>query len=372
MSLIQIFTDPHIGKKMTANTTFKSRKRWAFSLVRNCHNIIGDVDMDVPVVCVGDLFDADQVPAADLLDGLVTAQGCEVVLGGNHDVENSAGSVSALAVVAEVVKNVVMPVFNRVTVSKRVIGKSHCCVFVPHHTSKELFYSALTEAETYAKVAKQQNSGKNYLFLHCNYNCEFANKETELNLSPADAERLLAAGFDRIFIGHDHNRKSDFDGRLQVLGSVSPTSFGDCESEHGFYTLDTVNDVLEYVRTYDPKYHFLDLKVEDLLHYANDTERGVFEILDNFPMVDFIRIKGDIEPSQAVEFSKVVKKLWIAADAAERLFAIKVDARVRAVKNFDAQGQRIDVLNLKSQIRMELESSPDLLGLWDELLGELT
>ncbi len=372
MSLMQIFTDPHIGKKMTANTSVKSRKRWGQALVQRCHDVIniGKADFDgVPTLCVGDLFDADQVQAADLLDGLKIALGCEMVLGGNHDVENSAGSVSALAVVSEVAHNVVMPVFNVATISRQWHGKA-ICVFVPHHTSKELFAEALVKAETEAK--KKGEGQRCYLFLHCNYDCEYANKETELNLSPADAERLLAAGFNRIFIGHDHNRKSDFDGRVQVLGSVSPTSFGDCEAEHGHYLLDTVNDTLQYICTWDPKMQFLELTVGELMEQAEDETFGVQGILDRFPAADFIRINGDIEPSKAVEFSKTVKKLWIAADKAERLFAIKVDARVKAVKNFNEHGQRIDVLNLKAQIRMELENSPDLLTLWDELLEELT
>lgn len=358
-----LFTDPHIDKTPVANTTAKSRKRWKQFLFDNTMTAAGGITaLADGAVCVGDLFDRTQVDARDVAKGARIAGKCLKVLGGNHDVENSLDSYSALNLVSEFCDDiVVLPVFNKVVVHTDVSLPG--LVFIPHHTSKKLFAEALDRA---AAIAKKTDSTGRYLFLHCNYNCDMATKETELNLTRDDADVLLKAGFQRIFIGHDHNRKTDFDGRLVVLGSVNPTSFGDCESEHGCYTLNAGTDELEYTCLWNPRSRMLKLTAQEMMAVtAEDLLRDNLE-------VDFIRVVGDVAPSEAVEFSRSLKRLWKAADEAERLFAIKVDAKIRAVAlRGEAVMGETGTLNLKAQIVNELADSPELLALWKEILEEL-
>lgn len=352
-----IFSDPHIGKHVVANTTLRSRKRWKASLVSRCKSAMANTSTVLhETVCVGDLFDADQMLAADLLDGLAVAQLCTIILGGNHDVENSSGSVSALSVVDSVVGNVVMPVFNSATVV--VKEGTSAGFFVPHQTSKDLFAEALEHAK---KEAEKFHTP--YLFLHCNYDCDFASKATELNLTRQDAENLLKV-FSKIFIGHDHNYKTDFDGRLVVVGSISPTSFGDAESTHGY--LDLNPDTGEVTRNvvWDPADSYLELDVGTFLTSP--------DLLAEHPKLDLLRVTGSIEPSRAVEFSKYLRKFWAAADEAERLYAIKVEVRIQTAKaDTDAATGRAEVRNLKTIIQAELNGSPELLALWNDLLEEM-
>lgn len=355
--LLTVFTDPHLDKTPVANTTAKSRKRWKKFLFDNPHEVVKEAESTA--VCVGDLYDRTQVEARDVHYGCVIASLCRKVLGGNHDVENSLDSFSALSLVNELVPHVVvMPKFNEVVFHTDIGIQSF---FIPHHTSKELFAKALDAAENLAR-----SGGVQYLFLHCNYNCEMATKETELNLSRDDAQRLIAAGFKRIFIGHDHNRKEDFDGKVIVIGSISPTSFGDCESDHGYYTLDTENNSVEFHRQWIADMRFIRLTVEDVITTEPD------ELLEKYPHAHLFRVAGEIEPTQAVEFTRALRKLWVAADKQDRLFGIKVDARI---KTLNLTGQAVQgasgVLNLKAQIMAELSESPEMLALWKELLEEL-
>jgi DNA repair exonuclease SbcCD nuclease subunit len=353
-----IFTDPHIDKNPVANTTVKSRKRWKQFLFDNPYNLVAANQGQS--ICVGDLFDKTQVDAKDIYKGCQIAAICRKVLGGNHDVENSLDSYSALNLVDDMCPNiVVMPVFNDFFCT---LDPEIHSLFVPHHTTKELFAKTLGIAEKLATEKKAR-----YLFLHCNYDCEMATKETELNLSKDDAKRLLDAGFDRIFIGHDHNHKEDFGGRVIVIGSISPTSFGDCESAHGFYTLDTELNAVTYKVVWDPAERFIRLTAEDITVADPD------ELLDKYEQAHFFRISGEIEPTQAVEFSRALKKLWAAADKRERLFGIKVDAKIKTLNLVgDAVKGQSGVLNLKAQILAELTDSPEMLALWKEILEELT
>jgi len=308
---IGIFTDPHLGKVLSANTTLDSRKRLQNDLYYHVKGILQQEGAGT-WLCLGDLLDKYQNTEATLLQALDVAQSVDMVMAGNHDVVNDVTRVGTLQVLEQVLSSEGDSGIRRVPFNESgffVTEMGQCAFYiVPHHSRDDLFEEALCAATKMAEDRElvDESEGRTrrhmHLLLHCNYDMEFACNDVTLNLSRQRAGKLLEV-FDRILIGHDHNPKEDFDGRLIVLGNTHPTGFGDI-SDKRIALVDADTGEIEFVTVWRKGSGYAELQVGELL-------TGDLDVIGNG--LNFIDIKGTVEADQAMDLSRVLKRLWSVA-----------------------------------------------------------
>lgn len=349
MGSIIVYSDPHQGLNLNANTTPRSRERLNQSIDRTLNEILSQ-EAD-SFICLGDFFHRFQNSEDVLMDALPHAERTTRILGGNHDVVNDKERRSTLHVINEIFPGKVsLPVFGEVVVETFWMG-SALFTMVPHHSSTELFEKAL-DAAVEKNIPERSQGLPTYLCLHCNYDSGFATQDTALNLDRKRAEQLLES-FDYILIGHDHHFKEDFDGKLIVLGNIHPTNFGDiCDKYYLVIDTDTGHPMAYDTCWVDNRYIEVD-----------HTE--IFKVTTDHHQ--FVRITGNAEPSAIPEISRSIKKLWERASE-DAVFAIRSevkiisDVKAAAGSAGLAAGEKITTV-----IEKELADQPELLALWKEV-----
>ena len=180
----------------------------------------------------------------------------------------------------------------------------------------------------------QAGSG-DILCLHCNYDSPFADKEQELNLTRERAEQLLER-FKFILLGHEHAAADHFDGRLKIIGSLFPTSFGDVGAKHRALVYD--GDFTEIVTP--------------VAYY-----RGPASTCPDGQ--EFYELDDDLSHGEAARL------------AVRLLSAGALAVKIHALEAGPGEGTLIPVLrrDLVGQIEARIEAElPALLPLWEELL----
>lgn len=344
MSLI-IYSDPHIGVNLMANTTPASRVRlreaqWkALDKVKAHSNGAG-------IVCGGDFFHSHRIDEDEFLAGLKWAKEHMLILSGNHDIVNDrykTGSMDLLRYVcSDSVTEFANTEFDKAKTHNKVVGAKMMLYTVPHCTTQKLFEESLEKSLQRRKAA---GLGSNILLLHCNYDNALATKETELNLTRNKAKELLEH-FNYVVLGHEHNFKTDFDDRLIVLGNTYPTNFGDISDK--------------YCLSFDPS-------GEPELCPLWDSAKGYIATdWDNLsaikPQHEWVRITGTCPPEKLHELAKAVKKMW---SELSNVVAIRIDVKLE-VSASDNDYSNPEV-NLMSLIKKDLAEQPEMLKLWEEL-----
>ena len=345
---ILIYTDPHLGQTLGANTTQRSRERMRESREAVMEKILAKGTQFTHRICVGDFFDRYQNPEQVIIASAKHAKRTDFILGGNHDVINDKDKVGSLHLLQEMLgstgqANILLPVFDKVVIDSFTYG-DNTFFAVPHHSSKDLFEQALKKAEN---LAAQYKDKKKFLLLHCNYASGFAKNDTELNLTQERAIKLLKK-FDYIIIGHDHHFKTDLGDKVIVLGSVHPTSFSDAGTHHVLEIYD--GEVIDHVSW------------EGVVRTVDVSELGNIDETKTH----FLKITGFAEPSQVVEMTKRIKRMWDNPSC--QLFALK--SEVKVVSNLAASGLSASIagkVRLTDIIEKELAASPELLKLWKEV-----
>ena len=355
-----VYTDPHHGLDLRANTTPASRKRLDQAIQQKAAAITSNEGM--VTVCAGDFYHRFSNTEDVLAASAETLEKTDFVLGGNHDVMNDSERMSSLGLMKTLTlaKGIIMP-----ELGKAVVHVSHVqveglesgvnLVFVPHHSTRESFAEALTKA--YTEAGNYGPDVANILFLHCNYDCAMSEKDTEMNLDRGMAATLLEV-FDLVFIGHDHNPKEDFDGRLVVIGSMHPTNFGDCVSSKRFVTVG-VNEAGGLQVNYHESWN-----KDSFIH----VEPGRLDMVDK-DKHQFIRVSGKVMPSEVSTLTKQMKE-WLESPT---VFAVKADLKVVTEVSdndkFDANADS-ETARVTDIITRELQSqAPELLALWKSLIS---
>lgn len=218
--IVIVASDFHLGLSRKANFTSESssrRERRAREVLRQLYDSEAD-----GFICCGDFFDCSSNDEGTILDALEFASYRPdkplVILAGNHDLLQDAEKKSSFHVVSEIVSR---QNYAFMLLEPTIIRLGPCALyFLPHCLSQDLFLAALDAAE--AEIKSQ--AMPRVLFLHCSYDLGFETSNTALNLTRERAATLLQT-FDRIFIGHEHTERTDFDGRLILVGSHYPTAF---------------------------------------------------------------------------------------------------------------------------------------------------
>lgn len=219
--MLNLFTDPHLGLSARTNTSASSTKDLDATLFAKAKTITEKYDN---LICAGDLFHRSHNREDVIAQGIKISQGCDIVIGGNHDNTSRADDKSSLDIVSKVADSVLMTPVGDVVVHEGLeFDSGETVTIVPHHSNQELFDQAVEEA---------CKSSGDLVILHCNFNNPFVDGiDTALNLTVAQAEQLLQH-YDYIVIGHEHNTRWEMNNRLLALGNTHPTGFSDISNKY--------------------------------------------------------------------------------------------------------------------------------------------
>jgi len=344
--IFNLFTDPHLGTRRSANTTRESLKKLQQALYEAALAASPTEPLDVKNICLGDLFDRAFNDEATLVQGHEVAGGCKWTLSGNHDETNRADTVTTLAALKQMGHSII----SAPDLSTPYFEAHGALYFVPHHASQELFEKAMKEAAEHAAANREGQAA--FLLLHCNYNCAFEIQDDTLNLPEELAAQLLDQ-FDLILLGHEHKPATHLDGRVVILGNTHPTGFGDLSSKYR-YLLDDETAELTPVKIWSMEDSYRQLKYGD-------------EIPD-LGGVQFVDVVGAGAAEDAVAVAHYVQQVWAAGDD---LLAVRNNVQIGDHLQDLEQAVMPKVSDLPGHIDADLEGS-DLQPLYRELLKEVT
>jgi hypothetical protein len=328
MSKIRLVSDTHIGLSRQSHTTPASSARLRDALWGAA---IGATQGWDEVYHLGDLFDKYSNPEAVLLDGLRVLEGCSAVLAGNHDMANREGCLSSLQLLAPLTKTGVwFEPGSFCSPDGKVLF-----YIIPHCLSQTAFEEALDKT-----MGLGRSDTPRVLLLHCNYDNPLTQgSEASLNLTRERAGALLER-FDLVLLGHEHVARSDFGGRLQILGSLHPTSFSDISDKYA-WTLDTGTLALERECVWAADRH---MKVD---------WRGLGDTYTSAPL-EFLDITGTATPAEMRTVADLVQKVWKAAPSLYMVRNSVVVEGAGAVAVTEAH----KALNVADRVRAELAGTP--------------
>ncbi|WP_299310645.1 metallophosphoesterase [uncultured Halomonas sp.] len=325
---ILFYSDPHFGLARRENVTESSLRAREAYCVGYLNQLTQGYDL---VVCLGDLFDRAHNKEEVILRAAKAVEHTDYILAGNHDLINREGAISSLNLLKEICPSKV--VLDPMTVTSGV--HLH---FVPHHRTQAEFDQALDVAFS------QVNGGKHFLLLHCNFDSPYADKEQDLNLTGAQAERLLTR-FDTILIGHEHAGRDLLGGRVKIVGSLFPTSFGDAEAKHRALVYDTELQSFSEIVTQCNVYE------GPASQYTGDPARGYLKLFDDMPSGGTSKLAVSLFESGA--------------------FAVKIISSKNVPRGTSTEAVASKPVSLPELVgQMLREQDPKLMDLWYEFLAQ--
>jgi hypothetical protein len=213
---------------------------------------------------------------------------------------------------------------DRLTVAREV-AEWQQFVLVPHLPNNDLLR---LEVERLADVKDR------VIVFHANYNnFHAADSVSSLNLTEAMVIPLIANG-NTVVLGHEHDHRRLFNGRLLVLGNGVPSSVADC-----------LGSKSKYSAYFDGTDYTLEEMVSIPDHYAEVD----WTDLEDAPEVDFIRVTGSATADQAAEVVGAVAALRKVSSA----MVISNSVRIEGMADFDALAEmsfddvsKVDVLGM--------------------------
>jgi DNA repair exonuclease SbcCD nuclease subunit len=343
MALI-IYTDPHLGVTRTGNTTPRSRQLLRDSICNTLDDILMMKGANDHLICLGDLFDSYSNSEEIISEGMQVVARTDLTLAGNHDVVADADKVGSLELIAESYPGkVCRAAFNEPTHLLTRLGDVIVGA-VPHVTTQTLFEEALDQL--YIAVSTDQLK---ILCLHCNFESPYALTETSLNLTKERVEKLLDT-FHYIVIGHEHQPREHYEGRLIILGNIHPTGFSDI-SDKRVAVVDASG--VRFEQVWDPSMGYAEYQYDDI-----PTTFGT--------NAQFVRIKGSVPSEHIAQVSKAVNQLWKTSPG---LLALRSEVTVDDIVQ-EQQDDGATAETLPSLIAKELESSPAMKAMWEEFTNE--
>ena len=347
-----LFTDPHFGGKRAANTTPASRARMQDNVFTTVEQIIGSTHLEEPIICLGDLFDSYSNSEMTLIRSLPIVKRLKVCLAGNHDLVNDNVKTGSLELLRQLkdCKDTYFSYVHFEEIGFNVTHVDNTTYFsIPHISDQAKFEQALGQVRDAAARADDTVRYK-YLLLHCNYDNPFCD-ETSLNLTKENTEELLQV-FDTIVLGHEHSHRVDFGGRLVVLGNTYPTAFGDICDKFTMWVNDTTGEYqLNWHWRANTHYWEVDWKEA----YGTSIEP------DEWKDIEYVKITGEVAPSDTKQFSVLIKSLW---SLLPNVCAIKSEVQFEGVTAANLEKGSLD--RLPEIIAKELAGT-EFEELWKEL-----
>lgn len=350
MRPLLVLNDIHLGVQRLAGTTLHSANQlrsWMFSeLQRFLHQ-----HTDKDLLINGDLFDSFTVDAATILktyeilsQWIVASDGNLVLARGNHDYQPKAEKISSFDLLAGILESR-HPLSVTVVTEPTLICPDRRFLVIPHMPNQDMFEEALVRA---------CDDEDQWVFLHANYDNHFATQsDHSLNVDEAAARSLMARG-NRLFFGHEHQRRVLFKGGVYIAGNQWPSSVADCLG-HGAAQQDGCKyahvitpDGVEQVKTWDGV-NFRQIDWEVL-------QAGDFPEPDAY---QFIRVTGVADAAQGEEVVQLISKLRKTNEAFVITNAVKIggvegldelaDTTFEAIKSFNVLEALLEQLNEREQ-----------------------
>jgi len=326
---VLFYSDPHFGLARRENVTESSLRAREAYCVGYLSQLTQGYDQ---VICLGDLFDRANNKEEVILRAAKAVEHTDYILAGNHDLINREGAISSLSLLKEICP-------DKVVLNPVIINSWIRLYFVPHHRTQAEFDQALDAA-----FSQVNGGGKHFLLLHCNFDSPYADKEQDLNLTGAQAERLLAK-FDTILIGHEHAARDLLGDRVKIVGSLFPTSFGDAGAKHRALVYDTelgsFSEIVTQCNVYEGP----------ASQYTGDPARGYLKLFDDMP-------SGGT--------SKLAVSLFEAG-----AFAVKIISGKNVPRGTLSETVNVKPVSLPELVgQMLREQDPKLMDLWYEFLAQ--
>lgn len=337
---ILFYSDPHFGLARRENFTERSLAAREADCLAYLNGLVAQ-HQPVTVVCLGDLFDKANNHERVIMTGAAALSVTDLVLAGNHDVINREGAVSSLHVLKEIGGDKVVLENWGPNLNDAVLW------LIPHCKTQTEFMGTLNQALGWpGGLPPRLKEKPQILCLHCNFDSSFADKEQELSLSREMAERLLQM-FDFILIGHEHAAADYFDGRLKIVSSLFPTSFGDAGAVHRALLFEDgqfkdLPTPANYFKGSSSRLCFESIQAEF------DPKGGFFDLIDDLPTGEAARMAVELFDLGAYAV-KIRSQQAAAFEPTE----------VRQVKSLPA--------TISDFLR---ENEADLVWLWDEFTKE--
>lgn len=350
MRPLLVLNDIHLGVQRLAGTTLHSANQlrsWMFSELKR---FLGQ-HLDKDVLINGDLFDGFTVDAATILktyeilsQWIVASDGNLVLARGNHDYQPKAEKISSFDLLAGILESR-HPLSVTVVTEPTLICPDRRFLVIPHMPNQDLFDEALVDAA--------ENEGQ-LIFLHANYDNHFAvQSDHSLNVSEEQARSLMARG-NRLFFGHEHQRRVLFNGDVYIAGNQWPSSVADCLS-HG----PAQQDGCKYAHVIAED-GVVPVKTWDGINFAQiDWERLQAGDFPDPEIFQFIRVTGVADAAQGEEVVQLISKLRKTNEAFVITNAVKVggvegldelaDTTFEAIKSFNVLEALLEQLDEREQ-----------------------
>lgn len=214
---LTVLNDWHIGCIRTGGTTPATAYQLRQDLLQQFESMLDVIDTDLLIN--GDLFDGPAISMADLLrtyqvlHAWLQRTGESLRLSdGNHDLAKTSTNFSSFQFLARLLLDAFPEQVTHIEGAGQMTPHGYV---IPHVANQDLFNLEL------AKVP-----ACDYLFVHCNYDNEFAvESDHSLNLSREQAEALPVK---HIVFGHEHQAKTALGGKVVIVGNQKPSSVSDC------------------------------------------------------------------------------------------------------------------------------------------------
>ena len=339
--MIRFSSDYHLGVNRVAHTTPQSRLMLRQTIYQQAISVLEGEN--VTNIHLGDLFDKFNNNEEVIRQGAEVARKCAFVMAGNHDMSNRETAKGSFELLHS------LGGFNTVTGTLVTYPMENTTVvFEPHCLTQEEFVVKLGRWVNDTENKLRESKRTKFLLLHCNYDSKFPQKDSTLVLERDMAEKLLEV-FDYILIGHEHNSRTDFDGRVVCVGNIFPTSFGDISDK---YVWEWDGAKLRKVKVWSPTQHYREIYWEMLLANGVSYDESIW--VDGLEEIQFIRITGTAPATKMPEISKAINKLWELVPSALMIgnFVQAEELLIEAIN--PTEGKAIDVVG---QISTELQGN---------------
>lgn len=328
MNKILVLNDVHCGVQRIAGTTLHSAnamRAWLNKQLRA--TLIEHEDCDVLIN--GDLLDAFTIEAHQLLEvymifseWLENASGQLILCRGNHDFQPKADRISSFDFLADLLSHNYL---GRVVTVREPRHVADLLYVIPHMPNQDLFDEALNVACGLSNTL---------IMLHANYDNPFAvSADHSLNVTDEQAGALTANG-NRLFFGHEHQRRVLRHGMVHIAGNQWPTSVADCLA-HGAAQADG-NKFAHIIELQDGPNGF-GWYITPVKTWSGDNfiQWGWERLRDgDYPEADsyqFIRVSGAAHAEEAEEVVNLVSKLRKSSEA----FVVANGVKIGDVEGMD-------------------------------------
>ena len=339
--MIRFSSDYHLGVNRVAHTTPQSRLMLRQTIYQQAISVLEGEN--VTNIHLGDLFDKFNNNEEVIRQGAEVARKCAFVMAGNHDMSNRETAKGSFELLHS------LGGFNTVTGTLVTYPMENTTVvFEPHCLTQEEFVVKLGRWVNDTENKLRESKRTKFLLLHCNYDSKFPQKDSTLVLERDMAEKLLEV-FEYVLIGHEHNSRTDFDGRVVCVGNIFPTSFGDISDK---YVWEWDGKELKKVLVWDTNTAYREFGWEQVLSIIEEAaQKGIFEVCCG---VQFIKITGTAPATKMPEISKAINELWGLCPSALMIgnFVQAEELLIEAIN--PTEGKAIDVVG---QISTELQGS---------------